>query len=122
MDDLEWFGFEGQLSDEERAFLALLCERTEEWARPWCRREDLREDGALIVGLDVDAPEVALLTVGMHLAGNRIRGDRLDHAVAVRAGSTRKVWGNPAASSPSAAVPDSSCSQRLVQRSSRALT
>jgi hypothetical protein len=79
MGDLEWFGFEGHLGDEERAFLAVLRERTEEWAKPWCRREDLREDGALIVGLDVDAPEVALLTVGMHLAGNRIRGDRLDH-------------------------------------------
>jgi hypothetical protein len=76
VDDLEWFDFDGQLADDERAFLTVLRQRTEDRLRPWCIREN-PPDGPLIVGLHVDAPEVALLTIGVHLSGGRVRGDRL---------------------------------------------
>jgi hypothetical protein len=86
MDDSEWFDFDGQLTGDERAFLAALRQRTESplGLRPWCRSagwsfESPPDEGALIVGLCVDAPKVALLTIGVHLEHGRIRGDRLDH-------------------------------------------
>lgn len=80
MDDAEWYDFNGQLTADEREFLAALRRRTDGRLRPWCRREGPPADeGALIVGLDVDAPEVALITLGVHLDGDRIRGDGLDH-------------------------------------------
>lgn len=80
MDDAEWYEFDGQLTAEEREFLARLRRRTEGRLRPWCMREGPPSDtGALIVGLHVDAPEVALITLGAHLEGDRIHGDGLDH-------------------------------------------
>lgn len=80
MDDAEWYQFDGQLTLEEREFLAELRRRTEGRLRPWCMRGGRSPDeGALIVGLHVDAPEVALITLGAHLDGDRIRGDGLDH-------------------------------------------
>jgi hypothetical protein len=88
MDDSEWFDFDGQLTGDERAFLAALRQRTEgplgRWPA-WCRRcpdypsERIRDDGPLIVALHVDAPRLALLTIGAHLEDGRIRGDRMDH-------------------------------------------
>jgi hypothetical protein len=79
MDDPEWFDFDGQLTGDERAFLAALRQHTEGRLRPWCTRENPPDEGPLVVGLHVDAPKVALLTIGVHLDGDRIRGDRLDH-------------------------------------------
>jgi hypothetical protein len=80
MDAPEWFDFDGHLTDLERAFLAALRKRVEARLRPWCRREvPLHDGGALIVGVHVDAPQLALLTAGVHLDGDRIRGDSLDH-------------------------------------------
>lgn len=80
MGDPEWFDFDGPVTDGERAFLAALRQRVEGRLRPWCRREDpLHDGGALIVGIHVDdAPRVALLTAGVHLDDDRIRGDDLD--------------------------------------------
>jgi hypothetical protein len=80
MDHPEWFDFDGPLTDGERAFLHALRQRLEGRLYPWCRREDpLHDGGALIVGIHVDAPQMALLTAGVHLDGDRIRGDSLDH-------------------------------------------
>ncbi len=80
MDDPQWFDYDGPLTDGERAFLAALRQRVEGRLYPWCRREDpLHDGGALIVGLHVDAPGLALITAGVHLDGDRIRGDSLDH-------------------------------------------
>jgi hypothetical protein len=80
MDQAEWYDFDGQLAAQEREFLAALRRHTDGRLRPWCRREGPSPDeGALVVGLHVDAPEVALITLGVHLDGHRIRGDRLDH-------------------------------------------
>jgi hypothetical protein len=80
MDDPEWFDVDGPLSEGERAFLAALRQRVEGHLYFWCRREDpLHDGGALIVGIHVDAPQMALITAGVHLDGDRIRGDRLDH-------------------------------------------
>ena len=80
MDDPGWFDFDGPLSEGERAFLAALRQRVEGRVYPWSRREDaLHDSGPLIVGIHVDAPEQALLTAGVHLDGDRIRGDSLDH-------------------------------------------
>lgn len=80
MDDPEWFDFDGPVTDGERTFLAALRQRVEGRLYPWCTRQDpLHDDGALIVGIHVDAPQIALLTAGVHLDGDRIRGDSLDH-------------------------------------------
>jgi hypothetical protein len=76
MDDAEWSGFDGPLTSDEAAFLAALRQLTGDRVRPWCTRPN--DDGPLIVSLHVDAPEVALLTVGVHRHGDRIRGDLLD--------------------------------------------
>jgi hypothetical protein len=78
MDDPEWFDFDGPLTDDERAFLHALRQNSEGQFHAWCRRGDpLHYGGALIVGVDVDAPHVALLTPGVHLEGDRARGDSL---------------------------------------------
>jgi hypothetical protein len=79
MDDPEWFDFDGQLTGDERTFLAELRHRTEGRLHPWCTREGPGDEGSLIVGLHIDAPRVALLTIGVHLDRHRIRGDRLHH-------------------------------------------
>jgi hypothetical protein len=78
VDDAEWFDFDGPVSDGERAFLAALRQRVEGRIRPWCTRQDAYLNSvALVVGIDVDAPGLALVTAGVHLDGDRIRGDRL---------------------------------------------
>jgi hypothetical protein len=80
MEDAEWFDFDEPLAESEKVFLHELRQLVEGRIRPWCRRGDpLHDGGALIVGIDVDAPGHALVTAGVHLAGERVRGDRLDH-------------------------------------------
>jgi hypothetical protein len=80
MDDLDWLGFDGPVTDSERAFLRALRQRVAGGLGPWCRRQDELDDGsALIIGIHVDAPGQALLSAGVHLVGDRIRGDSLDH-------------------------------------------
>ena len=62
------------LSSEQSSFLNALRERLEDRLRPYC--VDMQPDRLLLV-LDVDAPDVALVNVGLELRGNELRGDRI---------------------------------------------
>ncbi|TDE92539.1 hypothetical protein EXU48_13400 [Occultella glacieicola] len=75
MDDRAYF----ELGDEELtsfqlSFLAALRDLLDGRLRPYCAGFG---DDALLVALDVDAPEVALVNVGLELRGNQLRGDRI---------------------------------------------
>lgn len=59
---------------DQRAFLGALRERLEDQLWPYCC--ELTEHNLLLV-LDVDAPEVALVSVGLQLHGRTLRGDRI---------------------------------------------
>lgn len=78
MVDLEYFDVEGPVSDEERVFLAALRGHIDPRVSPWCPREGGSESGALLVVLDIDAPNLVLLTVGVRLRAGSLHGDRLD--------------------------------------------
>jgi hypothetical protein len=75
VDDLEYFQLDESVSDGELAFLAALRQRVQGRIHPWAGH---RLHEPLFVGLDIDAPDVALLTVGVYFDGGRIRGDRVD--------------------------------------------
>ncbi|WP_405057631.1 hypothetical protein OG474_33555 [Kribbella sp. NBC_01505] len=75
MDDREYFELEdARLTSFELEFLTALRVLVDGQLRPYC--VELDDDG-LLVGLDIDAPDVALITVGLELTGNRLRGDRI---------------------------------------------
>jgi hypothetical protein len=78
-DDLESFGVDGDVSDEERAYLSALKRSIDGRFHPWCVREHWSGSGALLVGLHIDAPEIALLTVGVRVSDGDLHGDRMDH-------------------------------------------
>lgn len=76
VDDLAFFELQGEEPTAgQRAFLSALRERLEDHLWPYCC--ELTENNLLLV-LDVDAPEVALLSVGLELRGRTLRGDRID--------------------------------------------
>lgn len=75
MDDPAFFELQGEvLTAGQRAFLGALRECLEDRLRPYCC--ELTEHNLLLV-LDVDAPEVALVSVGLELRGRALRGDRI---------------------------------------------
>lgn len=75
MDDREYFELEEEELDQfQIAFLAALRRQVDGRLRPYCA--EIGEDG-LLFALDVDAPDLALVSVGLELRGNRLRGDRI---------------------------------------------
>ncbi|TNM37294.1 hypothetical protein FHP29_15730 [Nocardioides albidus] len=75
MDDLAFFDLEGEtLTASQLAFLAALRSRLNDRLRPYCG--ELTEDSLLLV-LDVDAPDTALVSVGLELRRGRLQGDRI---------------------------------------------
>ncbi|WP_157421632.1 hypothetical protein [Agromyces sp. Leaf222] len=75
MDDLAWFDLEGEaLTDAQLSFVSALRARLRDGLRPYCVE---RTDDNLLLVLDVDAPEVALVSVGLQLRGRSLRGDRI---------------------------------------------
>jgi hypothetical protein len=75
VDDRAYF----ELDDEELtpfqlSFLAALRVLQEGRLRPYCAGFG---DDTLLLALDVDAPDVALVNVGLELRGNQLRGDRI---------------------------------------------
>ena len=76
MDDRSFFDIddEVELTPFEVEFLADLRSMVEGRLLPYCA--DSGVDMLLLV-LDVDAPDVALINVGLELRGNRLRGDRI---------------------------------------------
>lgn len=81
VDDEAWFEDDGDLGEADRAFAAALRIRATSWpADPTSTRIDSPQLGhALIAWLDVDDPgsNLSLMTVGVHLKGSRLRGDKL---------------------------------------------
>lgn len=74
MDDLTFFEVDEDLTIEQRAFLVALRRRLPARVRPYFTGVD--DDGMNLV-LDVDAPDVALVNVGVALRGNQLKGDRI---------------------------------------------
>ncbi|MGQ0843669.1 MAG: hypothetical protein ACT4QF_06000 [Sporichthyaceae bacterium] len=75
MDDRAYFEVEGDaLTVQQLSFLAALRKRLNGSLRPYCAA--LTRDSLLLV-LDVDAPEVALVNVGLELRASELRGDRI---------------------------------------------
>ena len=74
MDDLTFFEVDEDLTIEQRAFLVALRRRLPARVRPYFTGVD--NDGMNLV-LDVDAPDVALVNVGVALRGNQLKGDRI---------------------------------------------
>ncbi len=64
---------EDVLSPEQSAFLTALRSRLA-GLRPYCVA---LEPDRLLLSLDVDAPDLALVNVGLELRGNELRGDRI---------------------------------------------
>lgn len=75
VDDLAFFELQSEEpTADQRAFLGALRKRLEDRLWPYCC--ELTEHNLLLV-LDVDAPEVALVSVGLELRGKTLRGDRI---------------------------------------------
>lgn len=75
MDDLAYFAIEEQvLTANQRSFLTALRTRLGDRLHPYCC--ELTETTLLLV-LDVDAPDVALVSVGLELEDGKLRGDRI---------------------------------------------
>lgn len=75
VDDLAFYELDGEtLTASQLAFLTALRTRLSDRLRPYCG--ELTEDSLLIV-LDVDAPDVALVSVGLELRDGTLRGDRI---------------------------------------------
>ncbi|MGW7526369.1 hypothetical protein [Streptomyces sp. NPDC054783] len=76
-EDVEEFEY----TDDERAFAAALRERTAGWAEPHVGGELLRPDAwdSLVACLSFSDPRAPrhLVDIGVHLYGDRVRGDRL---------------------------------------------
>jgi hypothetical protein len=76
VDDLAFFELQGEEpTADQRAFLGAFRERLVDHLWPSCC--ELTEHNLLLV-LDVDAPEVALLSVVLELRGRTLRGDRIE--------------------------------------------
>ena len=75
MEDRTFFEIEeeGVLSPEQSAFLHALRARLGR-LRPYCAAF---EPDRLLLILDVDAPALALVSVGLELRGQELRGDRI---------------------------------------------
>lgn len=75
MDDRAFFECEDwELTSFQLEFLAALRGLVEGRLGPYCA--ELDED-RLLLALDVDAPDLALVNVGLELRANRLRGDRI---------------------------------------------
>lgn len=75
VDDREYFELEdAQLTSFQLKFLSALRVLVDGRLRPYCVEFD---DDRLLLALDIDAPDVALVNVGLELSGNRLRGDRI---------------------------------------------
>lgn len=81
MDEYGWFECDEELNEAQEAFVAALRTHALTWPEdPACSCLIPPEDGsALIAYLDIDVPteNLLLLTVGVHLEGRHLRGDRL---------------------------------------------
>ncbi len=74
VDDRAFFEVEGAVPTvEQLAFLSELRVRLSDGLRPYCSNID----DTLLLILDVDAPDVALVSVGLELRGSTLRGDRI---------------------------------------------
>jgi len=76
MDDRTYFDIEDgeELSPAQLLFLRALRESLDERLRPYCA--ELANDRLLLV-LDIDAPNLALVNVGLELREAQLRGDRI---------------------------------------------
>lgn len=75
MDDRAFFELEDEeLTPFQAAFLSELRGWVDGRLRPYCAHLDADE---LLLVLDVDAPDVALVNVALELRGTRLRGDRI---------------------------------------------
>ncbi len=75
MDDRAYFDSpDDELTPFQLRFLAALRGLLEGRLRPYCAGFG---DDTLLLALDVDAPNVALVNVGLELRGNQLRGDRI---------------------------------------------
>lgn len=76
MDDRAFFEIDDRedLTPFQGEFLAELRVLAEGRLRPYCADSDF---DMLLLVLDVDAPDVALVSVGLELRGSRLRGDRI---------------------------------------------
>ncbi|NUW37603.1 hypothetical protein HTZ77_40305 [Nonomuraea sp. SMC257] len=83
MEEYDWFECDEELDEVQDAFVTVLRERAVTWAAdPVDSRLVLPElDLPFVACLVIDAPQenLGLMTVGVHLKGDRLRGDRLDH-------------------------------------------
>lgn len=74
MDGLAFFDVDEELTAEQASFLVALRRRLAEGVRPYFAGVD--DDGMNVI-LDVDAPDVVSVTVGVALRGNQLKGDRI---------------------------------------------
>ena len=75
MDDRTFFGLEDDVpTAEQLLFLSVLRRRLKDRLSPYC--VEATGDTLMLV-LDVDAPDVALVSVGVELRGRTLRGDRI---------------------------------------------
>lgn len=75
VDDRAWFEVEGgALTTDQLAFLSALRQRLDDRLRPYCVEES---EECLSLVLDVHAPDIALISVGLELRGRTLRGDRI---------------------------------------------
>jgi len=75
VDDLEYFQLDEPVTNDQATFLTVLRQRVEGRIYPWTGH---RANEPLFVAVDIDAPDVALLTIGVYFDGGRIRGDQVD--------------------------------------------
>ena len=75
VDDHEFFELDDEpLTPFQAEFLAALRTLVDGRVRPYCAELD---NGRLLLAVDIDAPDVALVSVGLELVGDRLRGDRI---------------------------------------------
>lgn len=75
MDDRVFFEVEDyRLTDDQSLFLSALRCALGDRLRPYCVES---ADDCLFLVLDVDAPELALVSVGLRLCGRSLQGDRI---------------------------------------------
>jgi hypothetical protein len=73
--DREYWNLDGPLTQEQAEFFAALRERAGSELQPWVARVDTE---TFFVAVDIDAPDVALITAGAYVAQGRLRGDSVD--------------------------------------------
>ena len=77
-DDLAYFELDEPVTEEERAFLSAVRRRADGRIYLWGAREGWSESGPVLVGIHIDAPDVALITAGVRVHAGHLHGDRLD--------------------------------------------